>query len=97
MPRCGRRAISGAYLEDVGGPGVEGLLLVVEFVAAGEREDAVAAGFLQGVVSVLAEGTEVLVVARTEGEDGEPTSVSGPVSGPATHHYSTCCFALITF
>lgn len=55
-------------MEDLLGPGSEGLLLAAQLVAAGRRGKSLAAETAEKFVDVQAEGAEIGIGARAEGE-----------------------------
>lgn len=72
--RFNKQVVSVAYLENVVLPGVEGLLLVVEFIGARDGCERSAATLLQQAVQVLPEEAEMLVLGGPQREHGKPIS-----------------------
>lgn len=69
-----KQVVSVAYLENVVLPGVEGLLLVVEFVGACDGCERSAATLLQQAVQIFPEEAEMLVLGGAQSEHGKPIS-----------------------
>lgn len=66
--------MSVTYLENVVLPCVEGLLLMIDFIRAGDRCERPAATFLQQVVEVLPIEAVVLILGGAQRKDGKSVS-----------------------